>query len=130
MRDLVFVSYRQTDSAGPAERLTNELRARLPADSIFFDTASVKSGEQYPEKIKRGLDRAHAVLVVVGRDWLTGTIGRFGQPRIDQQDAGYTAKLSTRWKPLESLRSRSSSEVQRCLQSSACRWNLRNSPIA
>ena len=62
----VFVSYRRNDVGGYAGRLTDALRQRLGAKSVFQDVTAITLGEPFTAAIDRAIVESDAVLAVIG----------------------------------------------------------------
>jgi hypothetical protein len=62
----IFLSYRRGDVGGYAGRLTDALRRRLGAKSVFQDVTAIARGQDYTAAIDRALDDSDAVLAVIG----------------------------------------------------------------
>jgi hypothetical protein len=81
----VFLSYRRGDVGGHAGRLTDALRQRLGADSVFQDVVAIAPGQDFTVAIDRALDDCDAVLAVIGPGWLTAATPQ-GAPRLFDAD--------------------------------------------
>jgi hypothetical protein len=83
---LVFVSYRRIDSAAIAGRIYDRLVNEFGRKRVFMDVeGSIAQGADFPTEIERALAAASALLVVIGRQWMTCTDGE-GKPRISNED--------------------------------------------
>jgi TIR domain len=67
----VFISYRRDDSAGYAGRLADALEPMLGPGKIFRDVEDIHPGDDFVKAIEKNLKNAYAVLVVIGKNWLT-----------------------------------------------------------
>src|SRR5512139_4046967 len=67
----VFLSYRRGDAGAYAGRLSDSLRERLGAKSVFQDVTAIAPGQDYVAVIDRALGDSDAVLAVIGTGWLT-----------------------------------------------------------
>jgi hypothetical protein len=76
------VSYRRTDSAGTAGRLSDSLSRHFGAGQVFRDVDSIEAGEDFEQAIGAALRAAPAVLVVIGPRWLEAS-PKGGPRRID-----------------------------------------------
>lgn len=78
----IFLNYRRDDTAGYAGRLFDRLNRRFPG-RVFRDVTSVTAGTDFVTEIKQKLDSCDALIVLIGRQWLTleGPEGR----RIDDE---------------------------------------------
>jgi len=69
----VFISYRRKDSAPVAERiyqwLTEWLSANLNVVSVFMDRGGIEPGENFHAALRREIDSAEIMLVVIGKNW-------------------------------------------------------------
>jgi hypothetical protein len=79
----IFISYRRDDSAGFAGRLADALEASLGEGSVFRDVDDISPGEDFVAAIEQALASSAALLVVIGRRWLTATDAA-GRRRLDQ----------------------------------------------
>ena len=83
---LVFVSYRRIDSAAAAGRIYDRLTKEFGRKRVFMDVeGGIAQGADFPTEIARALTAASAVLVVIGRQWMTCTDAA-GAPRISIND--------------------------------------------
>jgi hypothetical protein len=89
----IFLSYRRGDVGGYAGRLTDALRQRLGAKSVFQDVTAIAPGQDYTAAIDRALDGSDAVLVVIGPGWL-GAATPQGAPRLFEADDYVRLELS------------------------------------
>ena len=80
---LAFISYRRTDAAQAAQGLHIQLRSRFGPSRIFMDVGAISVGDTWPERLRRALDKATVLLVVIGPTWLSSA-DRFGRRRLDQ----------------------------------------------
>ncbi len=81
-RRRVFISYRREDSQPSVTALRLLLERELGADAVFQDVA-IDPGEHFPNRLHRELERARAVLAVIGPDWQGATDGRRSRSRLD-----------------------------------------------
>jgi hypothetical protein len=81
----VFLSYRRNDVGGYAGRLSDALRERLGAKSVFQDVTAIALGEAFTAAIDRALDESDAVVAVIGPGWLTASKPE-GAPRLFEPD--------------------------------------------
>ncbi len=78
----VFISYRRADSGRWANRLFDHLSMRFGKDLVFQDIEDIKPGEDFFRDIRRAIESAEVVLVIIGPDWIKGKLGqRLHQPR-------------------------------------------------
>ena len=83
----IFVSYRRTDAPAHAGRIYDRLVARFGKDNVYKDLDSTAPGADFAEIIDETIAGCDAVVVVIGRDWLSAT-GRWrrGRQLDDPQD--------------------------------------------
>jgi TIR domain len=81
----VFLSYRRGDVGGYAGRLSDALRERLGAKSVFQDVAAIAPGQDFMAAIDRALDESDAVLIIIGSNWLTAPTPQ-GAARLFETD--------------------------------------------
>lgn len=80
----IFISYRRQDTGGHAQNLHNRLCSWFDAQAeLFFDTASIESGDVFPQTIQAALDAASVVLVLIGPGWLEELNRRSALPGVD-----------------------------------------------
>jgi TIR domain len=89
----IFLSYRRSDVGGYAGRLTDALRQRLGAKSVFQDVTAIAPGQDYTAAIDQALDGCDAILVVIGPGWLAATTPQ-GTPRLFEADDYVRLELS------------------------------------
>jgi TIR domain len=89
----IFLSYRRGDVGGYAGRLSDALRQRLGAKSVFQDVTAIAPGQDYTAVIDRALDGCDAVLVVIGSGWLAAATPQ-STPRLFQADDYVRLELS------------------------------------
>jgi 4a-hydroxytetrahydrobiopterin dehydratase len=82
MAQIVFLSYRRSDSWHQATALKIVLQQKLPGVSVFVDTGSINPGERWPDRLTAALDHSSAVVALIGPDWRFGADGtdRFADP--------------------------------------------------
>jgi hypothetical protein len=67
----VFLSYRRSDAAAYAGRLSDALIQRLGPKSVFQDVSSVTPGRDFRVEIDRALSASDAAVVVIGPGWVS-----------------------------------------------------------
>ena len=65
-----FVSYRRQDTAPIALLLKYEIEKRLQFVRVFVDVDDVQLGDVFPDRIRRTIDRTHATIVLIGKNWM------------------------------------------------------------
>jgi hypothetical protein len=78
----IFISYRREDSAGHTGRLHDRLTTRFGRDQVFKDIDSIDPGADFTQAIKDAMASCDVVIVVIGKQWLTGTDAK-GVRRLD-----------------------------------------------
>ena len=81
----IFISYRREDSAAHAGRLYDRLSARFGADQVFMDVDDIPAGAEFAAQIESRIASCDAMVVVIGKNWLTAT-NRAGEPRLRDPD--------------------------------------------
>lgn len=65
----IFLSYRRDDSPGYVSRLEAELEGVFGPGSVFRDVEDIKGGTKWQQVLDENLERAAAVLLVLGPRW-------------------------------------------------------------
>jgi len=65
-----FISYRRQDTAPIALLLKYEIEKRLQFVRVFVDVHDIRHGEPFPERIKQLIDKAHATIILIGKNWM------------------------------------------------------------
>lgn len=78
----IFISYRREDSAGHAGRLFDRLRERFGKDHVFMDVAGIEPGVDFIEAIDTAVGSCDALIVVIGKNWLS-CADASGKRRLD-----------------------------------------------
>ena len=82
---LLFISYRRSDAQQAAWGLYFQLRSRLGPKSVFMDRSGIAAGDVWPQRLRRTLEQATVVLVVIGPGWLSAA-DQYGRRRLDMPD--------------------------------------------
>ena len=77
----IFISYRRDDSAAHAGRLYDRLAAHFGAENVFMDVDDIQPGAEFAAQIDSRVASCDAMVVVIGRSWLTARDGQ-GNPRL------------------------------------------------
>ena len=67
----IFISYRREDSAGHAGRLFDRLSSHFGKNRVFMDVSDIEPGTDFVEAIDKAVGSCDALVVVIGREWLT-----------------------------------------------------------
>jgi len=78
----IFLSYRRSDAAGAAGRLTDRLKQKLGDQSVFRDLDSISAGADFEHAIRDAMRGASVVLVVIGPRWVDARADD-GRRRLD-----------------------------------------------
>jgi len=78
----IFLSYRRSDTAGAAGRLTDRLKQRLGDQSVFRDLDSISAGADFEQTIRDAIRGASLALVVIGPRWIDAR-AEDGSRRLD-----------------------------------------------
>ena len=83
---VIFVSYRRVDSRVYSGRLYDRLRTHFGHSRVFMDVeGGIARGDHFKERIQQAVDSAAAMVVVIGRQWLT-CVDESGQRRLDNPE--------------------------------------------
>jgi len=82
----VFISYRRQDASGHAGRLADGLISLLGREQVFVDVDSIDPGQDFVAAISDAVNRSDALLVVIGRSWLTASTEKGVRRLDDPQD--------------------------------------------
>jgi TIR domain-containing protein len=77
----IFISYRREDSSAYAGRLYDRLSARFGADQVFMDVDDIPPGADFAAHIDAKVGSCDAMVVVIGKDWLSARNAQ-GQLRL------------------------------------------------
>jgi pterin-4a-carbinolamine dehydratase len=81
----LFVSYRRDDTQWISRALYRHLSEGFGSHRVFMDRIEIRGGDAWRTKIDDSLQRATAVLAIIGRQWLTLT-DEYRRLRIDRED--------------------------------------------
>ncbi|MEM7200456.1 MAG: SUMF1/EgtB/PvdO family nonheme iron enzyme [Planctomycetota bacterium] len=80
----LFICYRREDAGGFAVELAAALRAELGDDGlVFLDEQSTAAGEKWPDRLRKELEIADGLVVVIGPAWLKLQDPESGRRRLD-----------------------------------------------
>ena len=65
----VFISYRRADSADAAQRLLRKMNTDHPELVVFLDEAAMVGGEEWTERLRKEMEKADIVFLLLGRYW-------------------------------------------------------------
>jgi hypothetical protein len=81
----IFISYRRSDTAGWAGRLSDLLSKHFGVDVVFMDTESIKAGINFRTAIEASISSCEVLLVLIGPHWLSERNNE-GLRRLDDQN--------------------------------------------
>lgn len=82
----IFISYRRIDSKAYAGRLFDRLSQHFGAGHVFMDVeGGIGRGEDFAQALQGAVDSVDAMIVLIGRQWLTCTDPDGGR-RLDRPD--------------------------------------------
>jgi len=79
----IFISYRREDSAGHVGRLRDRLSQKF--NEIFLDIETIRPGQDFRKAIDEVLGTCYAMIVVIGKNWLSLSDPK-GHRRLDDPD--------------------------------------------
>ena len=91
----IFISYRRSDSYDTARRLANALVSEFGDGKVFFDQTSAPPGTEWPDSIRAAVEKADALLVIIGPNWLHIQDEKSGRRRLDLDDDWVRLKILT-----------------------------------
>ena len=77
----IFISYRREDSAPYAGRIYDRLCAHFGSDQVFIDVDDIPAGADFTAHIGATVGSCDAMIVVIGKTWLTARDAK-GQLRL------------------------------------------------
>jgi hypothetical protein len=81
----IFISYRRKDSKWVTDEIYDGLKQRYGAKNVFRDVNAIPGGVNFRAEIERQLIDCDAMVVVIGKEWLTITDDS-GNRRLDNPD--------------------------------------------
>ncbi len=81
----IFFSYRRADSLPIVQGMHDWFLRGLPLHETFFDLVTLRSGEEFPERITSFITDASVVLVIIGPGWATASDAQ-GRRRLANPD--------------------------------------------
>lgn len=88
----IFISYRREDSRDFAGRLSDTLEHYFGDNRVFQDIDDIAAGADFGDVLNTTLDSADAVIVLIGKQWLTCTDAN-GQLRLGKEDDWVTNEI-------------------------------------
>jgi hypothetical protein len=93
-RVAIFISYRRDDTRGYAGRLHEHLSRYFRAKNVFMDVVNIAPGTNFDEVLSNTLDSCGALIVLIGKQWLTQTDAQ-GQRRLDDPQDRVRLEIAT-----------------------------------
>lgn len=81
----IFISYRHKDTEDIAQLISKELIAVFGEQNIFLDHRSINLGTDFRQGIRDFIATCDAILVIIGKQWLSVTDDK-GSRRLDDKD--------------------------------------------
>jgi sugar lactone lactonase YvrE len=81
----IFISYRRGDTSGYAGRLSDDLRDHVGVAGVFRDIDTIDAGADFGEAITEAVASCHALVAIIGREWLTSQ-DKNGRRRLDDPE--------------------------------------------
>jgi hypothetical protein len=81
----IFISYRREDSFAYAGRLYDHLASHFGKDSVFMDVDNIEPGLDFIEVLEQTVSSCDALVVVIGKLWLSAT-NEQGRRRLEDPD--------------------------------------------
>jgi 4a-hydroxytetrahydrobiopterin dehydratase len=66
-----FISYRREHTAPIALLLKSEIEKRMSFVRVYVDVVELAIGESFPQRLHTMIDDSHAVIALVGKNWMT-----------------------------------------------------------
>ena len=89
----IFISYRRAEAEYAAGALGRELRRHFGDEQIFRDKEDIGGGVAWKQKVLHEIDRASALLVLIGKDWVNVKDAQ-GRRRLDSSDDPLRLEIS------------------------------------
>jgi hypothetical protein len=90
----IFISYRREDAIAYSGRLYDRLSAEFGKSQVFMDIDSIEPGADFIEVIEQTVAACDAVLVVIGRHWLSASDEQ-GRRRIENPEDFVRLEVAT-----------------------------------
>src|SRR4051812_46557678 len=94
----IFISYRRDDTTDAARLIFVGLKRLLNVE-IFLDESGLNPGEDYLDRLKKVIDEAQVVIVLIGRQW--NIAGRLLDPDdVVRREVARALKMKVRVLPI------------------------------
>ncbi|HIP02879.1 MAG TPA: toll/interleukin-1 receptor domain-containing protein [Campylobacterales bacterium] len=87
----LFISYRRGDGSGEAGRIFDRLKEEF---NVFFDTDSIRGGDDFPDEIKKGIEKSKIILFIVGENSCKEFKNRLSGTDYVVQEIAYAHELN------------------------------------
>lgn len=77
----VFISYRRRDTLPLAMYVRDAIERNFRNVDVFVDIDVIEAGDEWPPRVREGLERASVLIALIGPKWLKATDGH-GQSRL------------------------------------------------
>ncbi len=67
---LIFVSYRNSDSAGETGRMVDHLKTVIDKQYFFLDVDNLSKGDIFPPLLKKSIEQCEVFIAVIGPGWI------------------------------------------------------------
>ncbi|WP_431825273.1 4a-hydroxytetrahydrobiopterin dehydratase [Burkholderia sp. F1] len=82
---LAFISYRRADSSAASRWLAQSVARTFGAQRVFIDTESIRTSDDWVERINEALSSATLLVPVMGAAWFS-VADKYNRRRIDNED--------------------------------------------
>lgn len=89
----IFISYRREDSAGWTGRLSERLKQKFGAASIFMDIDTIQPGTDFAEALRSAVGSCDVLLAMIGPNWPLATNSE-GQRRLEDPNDWVRTELT------------------------------------
>ena len=97
VKEDIFISYRVIDTSPHASRLHKALTASFGQHNVFYDVQSIRLGEDWDRVIRRKLEAADSLIVLIGKKWVEELQKRQQSIEIDY----VVVEIATKLKQME-----------------------------
>lgn len=92
--NVIFISYRRSDSTSITNHIYEHLANHFGTRAIFRDTHSIKSGEKFPERLRKALQDCTVLISVIGKTWASAT-DLDGRQRLENPEDWVRREIET-----------------------------------
>jgi hypothetical protein len=91
---VIFISYRQKDSAYEVGHISDRLTKRFGKEAVFMDNISLHGGDNFVNTLNQALAHCHVLLAVIGDHWFE-TDEITGLNRLEKPDDWVRREIAT-----------------------------------